>query len=169
MLISLTEADTVDATLTHWRGTLLWLGMAGIAAFAIAFLEAVLPMHAQSQVIYQSPAWISLLIMALVFAALAAGFRYLYMPRRARTVHRRLNQRPYDMVFDDDHMTWRSETASGGNPWSAFVKWREGGRVFLLYRSRTRFQIIPKHAFADTGAIDAFRDLLRRRISGRKA
>jgi len=45
----------------------------------------------------------------------------------------------------------------------------EGGRVFLLYRSRTRFQIIPKHAFADTSAIDAFRDLLRRRISGRKA
>jgi hypothetical protein len=163
MRIELAEADTLDATLTHWRGTLIWLGVAGMVALAIALLEALWPSPGARAMVWET------LMVTLAFAALAAAFRFLYMPRRARAVHRRLQQRPYELEFDDEHLVWRSDTGSGGNPWSAFVKWREGSRVFLLYRSRTRFQIIPKKAFANGAAIDAFRGLLRRRIPSRKS
>jgi hypothetical protein len=160
MRIDVKQDDMVDATLVHWRGTLLWLGVAAIASLLVALADLLLQAAGGNR-------WPMFLFFTVMLAALVAAFRFLYIPNRAQMIHRRLALRPYTLTYNDDLITWKSETGSGGYPWNAFVKWREGKRVFLLYRNRTRFQVIPKAAFGDSGAVDAFRALLTAKIGKR--
>ena len=157
MLIDVKQADMVDATLVHWRGTLVWLGLGAAASLIVAGLEQVLMPG-------DSNRWAMFVFFAGALAILIAAFRFFYIPRRARAIHRQLAQRPYTLTYDDDFVAWKGDSNSGGYPWNAFVKWREGQRVFLLYRNRTRFQIIPKAAFENAAAVEAFRALLKGKI-----
>ena len=50
-------------------------------------------------------------------------------------------------------------------PWSDLTKWREGEGLFLLYGSDLIFYVLPKRAFQDAAAVDAFRDLLSAKIA----
>jgi hypothetical protein len=47
--------------------------------------------------------------------------------------------------------------------WAAFVNWREGATVILLYQTVDQFQVIPKRAFADAELLE-FRRLLDGKI-----
>jgi hypothetical protein len=51
--------------------------------------------------------------------------------------------------------------------WLAFLEARETANLFLLYIGRGKFYIVPKRGFADTWAVDAFREMLRQNVSER--
>jgi hypothetical protein len=171
MFVALTEADTVDAMRVHWRGTWRW---AAAGLFVCLLLLAARAFwlqpgggHPPAAVALLAFAFTAALI-ALAFVATLLPLYFLYLPWRAKRVYAQLRQQPYEFLADEEQVSWRNEKGMGSNPWTAFLTWREGERVFLLYRNRRRFQIIPKHAIADAAAIDGFRALLRRRISERK-
>lgn len=49
-------------------------------------------------------------------------------------------------------------------PWSDYLRWKEGGKCFLLYMSDNLFQIVPKRFFHSDSDIDTFREMLTMRI-----
>jgi hypothetical protein len=51
--------------------------------------------------------------------------------------------------------------------WLAFLRNRETPNLFLLYIAKSRFYMIPKRAFPDGAAVEAFRQLIRLRITER--
>ncbi len=166
MIIAPDERDGINATLTHWRSTPRWLGTAALAAFAVCLAEGLRAIGAAPPALPAlRNASLSALLIAMLLGVAALTVRFLYMPWRARTLYRRQTRRPYTLTFDEIGLNWKSDTGDGSNPWSNFTAWREGRRVFLLYRTRTRFQIVPKQAFGEPEDIDAFRASLDRKIS----
>jgi hypothetical protein len=60
------------------------------------------------------------------------------------------------------------ETASSGHAtfdWKSCVKVRETGRFFFLYPGAKVMHILPKRAFASTADLDAFRELVTRKLN----
>lgn len=90
----------------------------------------------------------------------------LLMPGRLARQLRRIPEltRPMEVAWTDEVFAVKSEGQVMRLPWSGFPRWREGDDMFLLYSTRRIFHVIPKRAFADAAAIDAFRELLRARI-----
>jgi len=56
----------------------------------------------------------------------------------------------------------------GRAKWSAFSRFLETERLFLLFRQRSTFNVIPKRVFRDASEIAIFRHLLERKISAPK-
>jgi len=73
--------------------------------------------------------------------------------------------RPKLMVVGDGGITVADAVSRQEENWAAFVRHRETANLLLLYVARSRFYIVPKRAFADAATVDAFRDMIRSRIS----
>lgn len=101
-----------------------------------------------------------------------AGIGYLggwygwYLPWRARRSFREQKAAgsEFSVETSPEGITFASSYGSGTIPWDHILRWREGGRVFLLYISSTLFQVIPKRLFAGAEQEAEFRDLLRERV-----
>ena len=106
-----------------------------------------------------------LLVGSLGFiAALAVWTRYRAVRTygQLRAFHRELRLEPTDAgIFSE------SETGHGTTPWSDFLKWKEGGSLFLLYISDDIFQIVPKRFFSSEADISEFRGMLAAKVSQR--
>jgi hypothetical protein len=75
---------------------------------------------------------------------------------------RRIGDRDQEQSF-----RFSEETASSSNAtfdWKAWVKVRESGRFFFLYPNAQGMHILPKRAFASTADLDAFRELVTRKL-----
>lgn len=73
--------------------------------------------------------------------------------------------RPKLMVVGDGGITFTDAVSRHDESWAAFLRHRETQNLLLLYVARSRFYIIPRRAFADAATLDAFRDVIRSRIS----
>jgi hypothetical protein len=73
--------------------------------------------------------------------------------------------RPRLMVVGDGGITVADAVSRHDEAWAAFVRHRETANLLLLYVARSRFYIVPKRAFSDAATLDAFRDMVRSRIS----
>lgn len=49
--------------------------------------------------------------------------------------------------------------------WENYIKFVESSKIFLLYYSKEKYQIIPKRAFTTTSDLELFRNLLQNKIT----
>ncbi len=71
---------------------------------------------------------------------------------------------PYRLEITEEGITGKTENMQGTNPWTDYVRWKEGNGVFLLYWSDALFQVIPGRFFSTDEQIMEFRNLLRDKI-----
>ena len=165
--VSFEPDDYLSAGRLHLAGGTrrMVVGAAAGAAIAVAAL-----------MVYEGPSKFeasNLLLAALVVGAAALlvallnGFRMLaVLPRRTRRIVQQQKNlhRPFDLWWDADTIFTKSANGDARIPWSDYLKWRENGRLFLLYRSDVLFQMFPKRAFP-AAQIDEFRALARAKIA----
>ena len=83
----------------------------------------------------------------LAIAALALGLRHAVLP--LLLVRRQLKEQHYlqnewILSWSEHGYALRSETGSSELAWRHYVRWREDGRVILLYASWQSYQFVPK-------------------------
>jgi hypothetical protein len=71
---------------------------------------------------------------------------------------------PYVLEISEEGISGKTEGMQGINPWSDYMRWKEGNGVFLLYWSDALFQVIPIRFFSTDEQVDEFRTLLREKI-----
>jgi hypothetical protein len=72
----------------------------------------------------------------------------------------------YDFQFDDWGGRYQTSTAIGGLAWTQYKQLLENDQVFVVVYGKQKYWTIPKHVFADTESMMAFRKLLRCNIEG---
>ncbi|MBI1213081.1 MAG: hypothetical protein GC190_16580 [Alphaproteobacteria bacterium] len=112
----------------------------------------------------------ALVMVGLYLSALTVlllAYRYAYLPWRARHVFAQTKalQRPYTWDWNDDQLNYKTDLATGIVPWTNLGTWRENESLFALYASPIAFFLLPKRAFADDAAIEAFRATLRKKVA----
>jgi hypothetical protein len=85
-----------------------------------------------------------------------------------RSAYRKLNPANRDQEqafsFTEEGIDIRHATAEAKLDWKSWIKFRENARFFLVYPAQRMFTIIPKRAFASPEEVDAFRELLKRKL-----
>ena len=123
------------AKLRNWR-TAVWGGLALLALVGL--------------VIALGEGWPA--VAAVLVGGVVGGFSVPAMmlrwrvPAVARRVFRQqqqLNEKT-DLAWNADGLRVRTPNLDGRTPWAHFRRWREDGRVVLLYHSDALFQFIPK-------------------------
>ena len=66
--------------------------------------------------------------------------------------------------FDDVGFRVVALHSTGETQWGAITKWKEGKRVFVLYRSPKLAEIVPKRFFENAANVNALRELLKTRV-----
>ena len=144
------EADYVAATRAAWLKSLgsrrFAIGLAVIMAIVIAIPVAT----TWSEANFRATLLAIALIGGAVFAWLAAclGLSFLLIPRRCRRLFRqqRTLHRDFDVEWTDDHLVYRSDTATSTIAWPDYYKWLEGSSVFLFYLNEQLHHFVPKRA-----------------------
>lgn len=105
-------------------------------------------------------------IVAAVVAAVVVLFLFVVAPKRA---YGKLNPANRDQEqafrFSEEGIESRCATAEGKLDWKTWVKFKETGQFFLIYPSHQMFHLLPKRAFGAPQEMDAFRELLKRKLS----
>jgi len=68
----------------------------------------------------------------------------------------------------EDHLHFVSPHEDGRIKWSAFCHFMETKNLFMIFRQRNMFNAIPKRVFSNSGEVESFRNLLRRKITENK-
>ena len=95
----------------------------------------------------------------MILVASRTGFFY-----RKRFQKIKAFKMPMEVKVEDEGITYTSAHSQSKLLWSAFEKWLESGKNFLMYTQPNLFFIVPKRALSEE-QISAFRDLLRSRIA----
>lgn len=95
-------------------------------------------------------------------SALAFGLRLLrsYTYRQDKRLHDR-----FVATFSDEGIQSSASTGTSSQSWSAFTRYVETQRLFLLYQGPVCMSIYPKRCLAPEDA-DAFRDLIKQKLPG---
>jgi hypothetical protein len=109
----------------------------------------------------QTARWALLAFLGYLFFYLA-----LVLPNKWKRIYRQQKslRMPYRLEITEEGISGKTEKMQGSNPWSDYVRWKEGNGVFLLYWSDSLFQVIPLRFFATEGQIESFRGLLREKV-----
>ena len=70
----------------------------------------------------------------------------------------------YELTFSEEGMLWKTDTIDARLRWTHYNKVVESNRAFLLIYGKWAYSMIPKSAFSNEGQVNAFRDLLRRKV-----
>jgi hypothetical protein len=177
MRVALERRDYAAALLALWKtririavAAVPILALAGFARTWIVFQGPSVPPHLHApSAMWLWPLMLNLLP-AIVLGAFLLFLVFVYVPVRAGLFYSHQKRQPdYDMSFDSEALSWKSAKGGGRLAWTSFLRWAETGDVFVLFRSKTTFQIIPKRAFANGADIAAFRDVLKKGIAGKAA
>ncbi len=161
--IQLTVDDIIAAQRLHARAEGIKV-IATVSAVVIVCTVFFFPKGSLTE-------WLTLLgvgaIMVAVLWVLALFSRVLAIPLRAGRTYRTQKdlQRPFQLSWDAENVLTASANGNSTIPWKDFLKWREGKRLFLLYRSDRLFQLFPKRAFRDEAQTSEFAAMMRRYIS----
>jgi hypothetical protein len=161
MQIHLEPGDYLAANVLHARKTYVSLMVLALLFGAIGIVLLFSPIRVDGMI---GPV---ALWFGAVFLFTFLWSRFVSQRRRARRIFRQQKalQRPIEMDWSGDTLKVITETGNNAMPWSDLLKWRENKRMFLPYLSEVMFYIVPKRAFPDEAAIDAFRKMLREKIS----
>ena len=67
---------------------------------------------------------------------------------------------PFSIEASPEALSSFNETGKSVMPWNHFVKWKEGGTLFLIYHSDVMFQLVPKRFFQSHAELNEFRGFL---------
>ena len=157
-----TRKDLLDACRLHDLGVVLGRRMLAIACAYTAGVGTLL--YFGLSLFYSSVvACLAAATIAVSVSVLALILRHLILP--PYLVRRLLSEKR--ALRGEWHLTWsqqgyavHGETASSAMAWGHYVRWRENGRVILLYQSWQSYQFVPKRILPP-GAEEFIRTQLR--------
>lgn len=94
-----------------------------------------------------------------VFLPLWVAYRVRRTYRQRKDLHLSFSITP-----SNEGMLFETEQGHATKPWSDYLKWKEGGSLFLLYLSDSMFQMVPKRLFTSPADVDAFRRMLKEKV-----
>jgi hypothetical protein len=131
-------------------GTLASLGLVAFGALLLA-----LPGNSAF-------AWVSIGV-GVALLALSTTQRILLTNR----LRRQWNQiDPMELTVREGGLVASTRGTQTEVQWSRFLRFREADNHFLLYSSQDLYSLVPKRGFATQADMDAFRDLVAKRIGG---
>jgi len=71
---------------------------------------------------------------------------------------------PHDVTFADDGLHFKTPSVDARVAWSHYTRAAENGRVIVLIYGWRAYTVIPKRAFSDQRAFEAFQSLTRQKI-----
>lgn len=107
---------------------------------------------------------ISLMLMILgASLLLIIGCAWFIVPRLKYACRPKLKQ-PYELVFSDASILFRTTGIESRLDWSFYRKWLANDEFYLLFYGKMRKSVIPRRVFLNDSADRAFRELLIRKI-----
>jgi hypothetical protein len=108
--------------------------------------------------------WVQWVMLAmLAYFPIVLGVMIPYRTRRSFR-QRKDFQRETSYRASESGVSIENENLKGIKPWSDYLKWKEGRKVFLLYLSDNMFQIVPKRFFGTESELAGFRALLEKAV-----
>jgi len=105
---------------------------------------------------------------ALVYPAvglLALSWLFGVIPMLAvRRMNAAARDREQVFTFSDDGAEVVTSAGEAKFPWSAWIKYRETRRFFMLYPSKQVVHVLPKRAFSSEQELVDLRNLLKQKI-----
>jgi hypothetical protein len=103
-----------------------------------------------------------------VFIAGVLGLFFLFLIwLQPRLAARKAILRTVEWGFSDEGVHIQSDVASSDILWKAFIRFREGPKVLLLYTQKGQANFIPKRAL-NASQLDELRDIIRAHVPERK-
>lgn len=65
-------------------------------------------------------------------------------------------QETIQLTFDDQKLSWHSESGEYHCLWSDLYKWNKNNKVIILYEGKNLIRIVPCHAFEDGDELNKF-------------
>lgn len=158
-----TANDLISANWVHLQPRRS-VGIAGLILLVLALLSSWMLFFTS---IARGAEWTRWVIPGgLLYLGLTFGVGIPYKCRRAYKQRKDL-QRLCNYSASDAGLAFSSEGVAGTKPWTDYLKWKEGSKVFLIYMSDQLYQVMPKRFFSSESDVDAFRELLSRKIQRR--
>ncbi len=84
-----------------------------------------------------------------------------YWPWKARHLHNQQKDLASTITYewDSTFLSAKSDSGQSKREWKNYNRYKEDGRVFLLYLSDHLFEVFPKHWFQNEEQIASFREL----------
>ncbi len=80
---------------------------------------------------------------------------------------RKSMQRELRSTVSDTGLLGQNENGHMNVPWTDYLKWKEGAKVFLLYVSDDGLHVVPKRFFQSEADVRAFREMLKAKVSAK--
>jgi hypothetical protein len=171
----LTEDDFQSANYLRlgWRRTWIAIGVVSLLAAAnylrnLRGIESQFVGGRHEFVVFAILAPFAIVLVAApVLLLLSFLLRKVLVPWQSRRFYSRQKslRRPRRVSWDDERLTTEGADFVVPTPWSDFRKWREDAKIFALYVTDQKFQIIPKRAFAKADDLAEFGSLVRAKIA----
>jgi hypothetical protein len=151
----LTERDCWKALWLHVRPRPVFvaIGIGLLVLFAVAVAIALADAASGAS----RKGAVELLVFALAAVALAV-WQYRWWIRAIRS--QPALRGPHRLVLTETGISGVSEFVAGEFAWGAFIGWREGRDLFLLYSGTQSMHTLPKRWFGDDAAVGQVRSLL---------
>jgi hypothetical protein len=104
---------------------------------------------------------------SIVTLALLGLFFLFIIWLHPRLIARRAILRTVEWRFSDEGVHIHSDVASSEILWKAFIKFREGSKVLLLFTQKGQANFIPKRVI-DASQLDELRNILRAHVPEHK-
>ena len=91
---------------------------------------------------------------------------FVYIPFRLKREYRQQkhSQKEVTIAITENSLNTQTENGHLNKPWADYLKWKEGGRMFLLYYSDSVYMIVPKRFFLSALDMDTFRKSLGEKV-----
>ena len=157
----LEAGDVTRAAQLHYRSgmrkrVMFWLTLSALVIFLFAL--GILGDARQSLTIVLLPIALGTVVVTHLAMYLV------FIPRSCRkhyTMYRRL-QLPRACEFDEAGLRFKDDLGQDLMPWDYIHRWLESEDMFLLYPTRSQYNILPKRAFSHGGDIERLRSFLGR-------
>lgn len=90
-----------------------------------------------------------------------------YLSARSTLRSSKIIQGTVHYSFSENGMDSTAQGASGHNDWSTLHKVVETRGVLLIYPAKRVMTVVPKRCFPDTQSLDAVRQFIRARVTGK--
>lgn len=103
-----------------------------------------------------------------IFTLILLGLFFLFLKwLQPRLAARRAILRTVEWRFSDEGVQIQSDVASSDILWKAFIRFREGSKVLLLYTQKGQANFIPKRVL-DASQLDELRTIIRSHVAEHK-
>ena len=154
-----TLADVWRGTLMMSKAYLIWFSVIALACFGLSALMLFWPDEDRS-------VWSLFFTLGIIFSILpwSKVFYRSYRSWKGSPIFRGSLR----WHFDDAGYAIEGLNVKAERGWAGIIKWKEGKHLFLLMPQPKLGEMIPKHFFANSADVSAFRELLRTNVAAKK-